>query len=228
MAAQSTRAPGRGIDHLELPPVPGSLSVRPFRDGDPAAVVPLLYASSGGMYDRFAGSRALAERTIRRALETPGTTASADVVTVAELDGEVAGAMAAMPYHEWTARAHRFLRATLRSIPPWRWPSALWLYRSSGRTAPEPPPSSLYVDSLATASGMRRQGVGRKLLEEAERTARELRLGSLALDTWQGNHAARSLYLEAGFEEVAFTPPAGVMPGGVALVKRLEPARAPS
>ena len=208
--------------------MPGSVSVRPFRDDDPAAVVPLLYASSGGMYDRFAGNRCLAERTIRRALATPGTTASADVVTVAELDGQVVGAMAAMPYREWTARAHRFLRTTLRSIPPWRWPSALWLYRSSGRMAPEPPPSSLYVDSLATAPGMRRQGVGRALLDEAERAAREAGLGTLALDTWQGNHAARSLYLEAGFEEVAFTPPAGVMPGGVALVKRLEPARAPS
>jgi GNAT superfamily N-acetyltransferase len=208
--------------------VPGSVSVRPFRDDDPAGVVPLLYESSGGMYDRFAGTRALAERTIRRALATPGTTASADVVTVAELEGRVAGAMAAMPYHEWTARAQRFLRTTLRSIPPWRWPSALWLYRSSGRMAPEPPQFSLYVDSLATEAGMRRRGVGRALLDEAERAARDAGLRTLALDTWQGNHAARSLYLEAGFEEVAFTPPAGVMPGGVSLVKRLEPARARS
>ena len=27
----------------------------------------------------------------------------------------------------------RFLRVTLRSVPPWRWPGALWLYRASGR-----------------------------------------------------------------------------------------------
>jgi GNAT superfamily N-acetyltransferase len=208
--------------------VPGSVSVRPFHEDDPTAVVALLYESSGGMYDRFAGTRGLAERTIRRALETPGTTASADVVTVAEVDGQLVGAMAAMPYHEWTARAHRFLRTTLRSIPPWRWPAALWLYRSSGRMAPEPPHSSMYVDSLATAAGMRRRGVARALLDEAERVAREQGLRTVALDTWQGNHAARSLYLEAGFEEVAFTPPAGVMPGGVSLVKRLEPAPARS
>ena len=57
-----------------------------------------------------------------------------------------------MPYDEWTPRAHRFLRVTLRSIPPWRWPAALWLYRASGRTAPEPPQACFYIDSLATAA----------------------------------------------------------------------------
>ena len=49
--------------------------------------MPLLYESSGGMYDRYAGNRKLAERTIARALEREGNTASADVVWVAELDG---------------------------------------------------------------------------------------------------------------------------------------------
>ncbi len=211
---------------LELPPVPGPVTVRRYREGDQAEVVPLLYASSGGMYDRFAGSRELAEQTIARALGREGTTASADVVWVAELDGRPAGAMAAMPYHEWTPRAHRFLRTTLRSIPVWRWPSALWLYRSSGRTAPEPPRKSLYVDSLATARERRRLGVARTLLEEAERVARESGLSILALDTWQDNRGARALYLDAGFEEVAYTPATGVVPGGVSLVKELSGARA--
>jgi ribosomal protein S18 acetylase RimI-like enzyme len=198
-----------------------SPTVRRFRADDEDAVVPLLYESSGGMYDRFAGNRALAQRTIARALHREGTTASADVVWVAELDGNLAGAMAAMPYGEWTPRAHRFLRTTLRSIPPWRWPSALWLYRSSGRMAPEPPRSSLYVDSLATAPASRRRGVARALLDQAERLARDAGLRTVALDTWQDNRAARALYLGAGFEEVAHTPAHGVMPGGVSLVKEL-------
>lgn len=207
----------------------GPVTVRRYREGDQAEVVPLLYASSGGMYDRFAGNRELAERTIARALGREGTTASAEVVWVAQLDGRLAGAMAAMPYEEWTPRAHRFLRATLRSIPVWRWPSALRLYRSSGRLAPEPPRRSLYVDSLATARERRRLGVARTLLEEAERLARESGFKAVALDTWQGNRAARSLYLDAGFEEVAYTPPTGVVPGGVSLVKELpQGARPPA
>ncbi|HYI35633.1 MAG TPA: GNAT family N-acetyltransferase [Thermoleophilaceae bacterium] len=198
-----------------------SPSVRPFAVGDEQATVPLLYESSGGMYDRLAGNRALAERTLTRALGREQTTASADVVWVAEVDGRIAGAMAAMPYTEWTPRAHRFLRTTLRTVPPWRWPRALWLYRSSGRMAPEPSGTSLYIDSLATATGHRRQGVATAMLAEAEAMARRDGLRALALDTWQDNHPARALYLREGFEEVAYTPASGSLPGGVSLVKEL-------
>jgi ribosomal protein S18 acetylase RimI-like enzyme len=186
-----------------------------------AEAVPLLYDSSGGMYDRFAGSRDGAERALSRALTREGNTASADVVWVAELDGRVAGVMAAMPYDEWTPRAYRFLRVTLRSIAPWRWPRALWLYRASGRLTPEPPHSCFYVDSLATAPELRRRGVARALLEEAEARARHLGLSSVALDTWVDNHPARALYLAAGFEEVAYSPAVGNLPGGVSLIKEL-------
>lgn len=173
------------------------------------------------MYDRFAGSRELAERAISRALAREGTTASAEVVRLAESDGRVVGAMAAMPFWEWTPRATRFLRVTLRSIPPWRWPRALWFYRASGRTAPEPPVGCLYVDSLATASDWRRRGVARALLEDAERAARGQDLRAIALDTWIDNRPARALYLSAGYEEVAYSPAARGLPGGVSLLKEL-------
>ncbi len=207
-------------------PASGSTSlagacVRPYRSGDAPAVAPILYESSGGLYDRYAGSRALAERAISRALSRDGTTASPDVVYVAELGGQVAGAMAAMPYADWTPRAHAFLRVTLRSIPPWRWPRAIAVYRASGRVAPEPPRSCFYVDSLATAVHFRRRGVARALLEEADRRARELRLAYVALDTWIDNHAARSLYARAGFREVARTAGRGLLPGGVSLIKEV-------
>lgn len=201
--------------------MPSPPNVRPFTPDDESATVALLYESSGGMYDRFTGNRGLAERTLARALASDDTTASADVVWVAELDGATAGAMAAMPYHEWTPRAQQFLRTTLRSIPVWRWPAALWMYRSSGRMAPEPPCRALYIDSLATDARYRRRGVARALLEQGESMARADGMRALALDTWQENRAARSLYLDAGFEEVAYTPAAGSLPGGVSLVKDL-------
>lgn len=193
--------------------------VRALRGSDHPVAAALLYESAGGIYDRYAGSRRLAERALGRALASEGTTASADVVCVAELDGRVAGAMAAMPFHEWTPRAQAFLRVTLRSVPLWRWPAALWLYRASGRSAPEPPPESFYIDSLATLSELRRMGVARALLAEAERQARGHGLRSVALDTWVDNRAARALYLSAGFEEVAYTPALSGLPGGVSLLK---------
>ncbi len=129
--------------------------------------------------------------------------------------------MAAMPFDEWTPRAYGFLRVTLRSIPPWRWPAALLLYRASGRTAPEPPQDCFYVDSLATEASSRRRGVARALLGEAERQALERGLGSVALDTWIDNRPGRALYLSAGFEEVAYTPAVSGLPGGVSLRKQL-------
>ena len=200
---------------------PAGARVRPYRPDDAAAVAPILWESSGGLYDRYAGTRELAERAIIRALSREGTSASADVVYVAELGGQVAGAMAAMPYPDWTPRAHAFLRATLRSIPPWRWPRAMAVYRASGRAAPEPPRSCFYVDSLATAVRFRRRGVARALLEEADHRARQLELRYVGLDTWVDNRAARSLYKSAGFEEMAQTPGRGLLPGGVSLIKDL-------
>jgi len=195
--------------------------VRDYCRRDMQATAALLYESAGGMYDRYAGSRQLAERTLVRALAREDTTASAGVVRLAESDGRVAGAMAAMPFDEWTPRAHAFLAVTLRSIPPWRWPAALWFYRASGRTAPEPPAATLYVDSLATARPFRRRGVARALLDDAERQAYEHGLCAVALDTWVDNGSARALYESAGFTEVAHTPAAGGLPGGVSLLKEL-------
>ena len=43
----------------------------------------------------------------------------------------------------------------------------------------------------------------------------------MALDTSLENKPARALYLGAGYEEVAYRPPARGMPGFVALVKPL-------
>lgn len=204
-----------------MPRVQGQLRVRPYRSGDSAAVTPILYESSGGLYDRYAGSRRLAERVISRALEREGNTASADVVWVAELDGEAVGAMAAMPLAEWTPRAYAFLRSTLRAIPPWRWPGALWIYHAGGRAGAGPPDSCLYVDSLATAEPFRRRGVAAALLAHAEHLARERGLRAVALDTWVDNHAALALYGEASFRELGRTGSRGGLPGGVLLLKEL-------
>ncbi len=195
--------------------------MRPYREEDSAAVTPILYESSGGLYDRYAGSRKLAERTISRALAREGSTASGDVVWVAELDGQPAGAMAAMPFVEWTPRAYAFLRTTLRTIPPWRWPGAFWVYQAGGRAGAGPPDTSFYVDSLATAAPFRRRGVAAALLEHAAQLAHELRLQSVALDTWVDNDPALALYRREGFKELGRSAGRAGLPGGVLLLKEL-------
>lgn len=171
------------------------------------------------MYSRYAGGRERALALLREALPVPGNSASAEVVALAELDGRVAGAMAAFPVAEAGIRARAFLRLTLRNLPLERWPAALRLYRAGARAAPAPREESLYVDALAVEPSLRRRGVALALLAHAEAWARREGLRALSLDTSLGNEGARALYASAGFDEVAYRPPGRRLPGFVALVK---------
>ena len=173
------------------------------------------------MYDRFSGGRERAMQVLERSLEEPGTASSAEVVYLAELDGRVAGAMAAFPVEEGPPRSRAFLRLALRHAPPWRWPTALYLYWAGGRAAPSPPAVAFYVDALATDPGTRRRGAARALLAAAEREARARRLPAVAIDTTIANEPARALYASEGYDEVAYRPAARGLPGFVTLVKPL-------
>jgi ribosomal protein S18 acetylase RimI-like enzyme len=197
------------------------IEVRKAEPGDYRRAAELLHHSAADMYDRFAGGRERALRVLERSLAEPGTASSAEVVWVAAVDRQVAGAMAAFPVDEAGDRARSFLRLALRHAPPWRWPVALYLYWAGGRAAPSPPASALYVDALATDPAFRRRGAARALLAEAERGARERRLPAVALDTTIANEPARALYASEGFDEVAYRPPGRGLPGFVALVKPL-------
>jgi len=196
-------------------------ALRPARATDAAAVAPLLYESAAAMYDRFAGGRERALELLRRSLAAPDNSASAGIVTIAEQDGRVVGALAAFPVGEAAARSRAFLLLSLRAMPPWRWPAAVWLYWAGAHAAPTPPETTLYVDALAVEAPARRRGTARALLRHAESRARELGLPAVSLDTALDNKAARSLYLSEGYDEVAYRPPARGLPGFVALVKPL-------
>lgn len=194
---------------------------RPTPD-EAATVAGLLHQSGAETYDRFAGGRERALRTLERAFHEPGNSAGADAVWVAELEGQVAAAMAAFPVEEALPRSHAFLRLALHGAPFWRWPGALRLYWLSGRASPNPPPAAFYIDALATDSHQRRRGLASALLAEAERQARSRGLPAVALDTRIENKPARALYVKEGFEEVAFRPASRSLPGFVALVKPID------
>src|SRR5262245_1222585 len=188
---------------------------------DEDAVAGLLHESAAAMYNRFAGGPDRALKVLRRAFREPGTNAGAEVIWVAEIDGHVAAVAAAFPVEEAVSRGGAFLRLTLRSIPPWRWPGTLWLYWMGARATPSPPGQSFYIDALATDPELRRRGAARALLRSLEDLARRRGLPAVALDTGLDNEAARALYADAGFEEVAYRPPGRGLPGFVALVKPL-------
>jgi ribosomal protein S18 acetylase RimI-like enzyme len=193
--------------------------IRPAAAEDVDVVARLLYETATGMYDIYAGGARRALRILSAAYRRPGNSASQEIVWVAEVDGVVAGALAAFPIDEGDGRAGRFLRVTLARTPPWKWPATLRIFRTGADLTPMPPPESLYVDALATDARFRRRGVGRALLDEACRLAHEAGLQAVALDTAATNAAAQALYEGCGFSVTERRPPKGPIPGIVGYVR---------
>jgi GNAT superfamily N-acetyltransferase len=197
------------------------MRIRPARADEDDAVTVLLYETAGGLYDLFAGGRRRAARVLRAAYARPGTSASVEVVKVAEIDGRIAGAIAAFPVPEGDPRAKRFLRLTLGRTPPWRWPRTLRVFRLGGELTPPAPGDALYVDALATDAAFRRRGVATALLRAAEEDARARGLKAIALDTAATNATAQALYESFGMERTGSSRGVGQIPGAIAYVKRL-------
>jgi ribosomal protein S18 acetylase RimI-like enzyme len=197
--------------------------IRPATREDAEPVARLLYATAAGLYDVYAGGSRRALRILRAAYERAGTNASQEIVAVAEIDGEVAGAVATFPVAEGDRRASRFLRVTLARTPPWRWPATLRIFHTGADLTPAPPPGSLYVDALATEERFRRRGVGRALLAEAARQAAAAGLQFVALDTAASNEAAQALYEAEGFRVTERRPARGKVPGIVGYARPVGP-----
>jgi ribosomal protein S18 acetylase RimI-like enzyme len=200
--------------------LPDAPRIRPARPDDVDAVARLLYETATGMYDVYAGGRRRALRILRAAYARPGNSASREVVWVAELGGEVAGALAAFPVAEGEARASRFVRVTLARTPPWKWPTTFRIFTTGADLTPVPPPGSLYVDALATEVGYRRRGVATALLDAAAQLALDAGLHFVALDTAATNAPAQALYERCGFTVSERRPPRGPVPGIVGYLRR--------
>ena len=180
-------------------------------------MAPLLYLAATGMYRLLAGTEARALRVVDSELRAGLVGAT----WVAELDGEVAGAMVAYPYRDDPCHARRLLRAVLRHAPPWRWPRIARLHWRGQGLAPDHPPDWLYVDALATDPAHRRRGVASALLAQAERSAGRAGLPALALDTPESNEPALALYRRAGFRVAEVRPSAPPAPPAVVMLKEL-------
>jgi ribosomal protein S18 acetylase RimI-like enzyme len=74
------------------------------------------------------------------------------------------------------------------------------------------------IHDLAVLPGHRGQGIGRRLLAEVERKAREMGCCKLTLEVQENNHRARGVYEAAGFSQAVYEEVAG---GALFLSKRL-------
>jgi ribosomal protein S18 acetylase RimI-like enzyme len=200
--------------------------IRPAGAADADVVTRLLYETATGMYDIYAGGGRRALRILGAAYARTGNSASKETVWVAELDGEVAGMVAAFPVAEGDRRASSFLRLTLARTPPWKWPATLRIFHAGADSTPVPPPDSFYVDALATLDRFRRRGVASALLDECQRLAARAGLAAVALDTAVTNEGAQALYERAGFVVTERRPPNGRIPGIVGYARTTAPSSA--
>jgi ribosomal protein S18 acetylase RimI-like enzyme len=191
------------------------IELRAAEPRDDPAIARLMYETAAGRYDLFAGDRARALRLLAQTIPRRGNDTSREGVTVAEIDGQVAGILATFPVAEGTARRRRFVRRVLRHRAPWHWPRVLRLARMGEDLGPEPPADGLYIDALATDPRHRRRGVATALLDAAAERARERGLAKLALDTTAANAGARALYERAGFHLTGELPAGPVIPAVV-------------
>ncbi len=63
-----------------------------------------------------------------------------------------------------------------------------------------------YIALVATHPNHRKKGIGRKLMREAEKKARELNLAFLSLEVRVSNETAQKLYLSCGYENLGRRP----------------------
>ena len=180
-----------------------SVQVRPARAGEAATLAPLLYEVNPHLHNRFAGSPDDALRLIEKAFDSTGSSGSAEVVRVAEVDGTPVGVMGCYPNWEGASRGRADVRLGLRDRALLRKPGLLVFVVLMQRAIPDSPREALYIDALATAPDYRRQGVARALLAAAEDEARRLGLVRICLETEANNRAARRLYERCGFSRAA-------------------------
>ena len=164
-------------------------------------VAHLLFLSAPDLYSAFAGTAARAEAMLAAVYPRRGHNASYEVCRVADQGRGPVGAVAGFPATDGDRLARRLLVLSHARMPPWRWRAARAVVRATDSLVPAPPASSWYIDALAVASAARGGGVGRALLEDAERRAHEAGCTSLALETQLENDGAQRLYEAAGFIE---------------------------
>jgi ribosomal protein S18 acetylase RimI-like enzyme len=153
-----------------------------------------------GMVGDAARARALGE-----ALHAHGVHPSpADEVWVAIASGRPVGVAVLAPPGAGarTGPGVGVVPIVLRAVPPWRLPRLAWGGWLRSRLDFAIPPDALHVVELHVTPELRGRGLGGRLLERAERRARELGAARMVLSTLATN-PARRLYERRGYAVVA-------------------------
>jgi ribosomal protein S18 acetylase RimI-like enzyme len=179
---------------------PVSIALRPARPDDADDAAALMHATMGSL-GAYIFNQPGPEETIRflaKIYPLDGHRYSIRFTTLAEWNGDPVGLLQAIPGARLGAATLMLLFA-IRRAHGWR--AAFSLIRRGLPLASEPDAKDgeYYIECLSVAPAHRNLGIGRRLLEEAERMARRAGCRACSLGVFLENEAARRLYERAGY-----------------------------
>ena len=139
-----------------------------------------------------------ATRYLERLFARPGTLWSYDLVTMAEVNGQVAGMVSHAPWTELARRYRATMWAYLRVYGPLRFPKLWPRLRVLIGASPPVPADHWFIPYLAVFGRHRGNGVAKALLASVHRRA-ERRASGCSLYVLAENRAARQFYRQAGY-----------------------------
>ncbi len=180
--------------------------LRPARptEAEGLVVARHLDEAAHGIFRLLLGRRA--PEILARAYVEPGHDLSYEFVTVAEIDGRIAGSASAYSGIEHAGSDQQIL---VKAAGPWRtvrmaliavamWPFARFLNRV--------PADDHYLQAITVDDEWRGHGVGSLLIEHVEETARRAGSTRVSLDVATDNGDAQRLYERLGMTVEATSP----------------------
>ena len=177
-----------------------SLTLRPAtpEDAEPAAV--LMYETMGTLGDFLFGQSAGAGtiRVLAALFRERGHFLSYQYSVLAEMEGTIAGIAQEIPEAE-LSKATLHLARTFSKCFGWRagfglaWRGFPLAFEGDAEAG------EFFVSTLAVAPAHRKRGIGRALLEDAERRAQDLNISTCSLSVMLHNTGAFRFYQRAGY-----------------------------
>ena len=135
---------------------------------------------------------------LERLFARTGTLWSYDLVTLAEVHGQVAGMVSHAPWTELARRYRATMLAYLRVYGPWRFFRLLPRLRMLIRASPAVPADHWFIPYLAVFPKHRGNGVAKALLADVHQHA-DRQSSACSLYVLAENRAAREFYKQAGY-----------------------------
>jgi ribosomal protein S18 acetylase RimI-like enzyme len=177
-----------------------TLSLRPATPADAEKAAALIYETTGTLGDYLFGqsNRADTIRVLAVLFREPDHLLSFQTSMLAEMGGEILGIAQAHPGADLMKVNIRLARACAKRFGngaalrlAWRGLPLMF--------EPDAEPGEFYVETLAVAPGYRNRGIGRVLLKDVERRARNLKYPVCSLSVMLQNTDALRFYQRVGY-----------------------------